>query len=177
VPTGTTQPGAPLLTAAEVAVTDRSPQPVTVRLAGGDRLLVVGPNGAGKSTLLGILAGGLGPDEGSVRRHGAVRVAHVRQEDGPEPDDDPRDHRSPGQLRRRRLTRALAEEPDVLLLDEPTNHLSMALVDDLLAGLESASGAVVVATHDRQVLRRLSDWPRLDLGASSCGSREPTATM
>ena len=177
VPTGTTQPGAPLLTAAEVAVTDRSPHPVTVRLAGGDRLLVVGPNGAGKSTLLAMLAGGLGPDAGSVRRHGAVSVAHVRQEDEPEPGDDPRDHRSPGQLRRRRLTRALAEEPDVLLLDEPTNHLSMALVDDLLAGLESASGAVVVATHDRQVLRRLADWPRLDLGASSCGSQDASATM
>ena len=65
----------------------------------------------------------------------------------------------------------------MLLLDEPTNHLSMALVDDLLAGLESASGAVVVATHDRQVLRLLADWPRLDLGASSCGSQDASATM
>ena len=164
VPTGSTQPGAPLLTAAEVAVTGRSSHPVTVRLAGGDRLLVVGPNGAGKSTLLAVLDGDLGPDEGAVRTDGAVRVQRLSQEDVPEADEDPRDHRSPGQLRRQRLARVLREEPDVLLLDEPTNHLSMALVDDLLEGLETSSAAVVIATHDRQVLRRLSHWPRLEVG-------------
>ena len=164
VPTGSTQPGAPLLTAAEVAVTGRSSHPVTVRLAGGDRLLVVGPNGAGKSTLLAVLDGDLGPDEGAVRTHGAVRVQRLSQEDVPEADEDPRDHRSPGQLRRQRLARVLREEPDVLLLDKPTNHLSMALVDDLLEGLETSSAAVVIATHDRQVLRRLSHWPRLEVG-------------
>ena len=54
--------------------------------------------------------------------------------------------------------------PDVLLLDAPTNHLSMALGDDLLEGLETSSAAVVIATHDRQVLRRLSHWPRLEVG-------------
>ncbi|WP_425548457.1 ATP-binding cassette domain-containing protein [Brevibacterium yomogidense] len=172
VPTGRTQPGAPLLTAAEVSVTGRSTRPVTVRLAGGDRLVVVGPNGSGKSTLLAMLAGELAPDEGAVRRHGTVRVERLSQEDrggagdATGTDDAPRDHRSPGQLRRRHLGRVLGMEPDVLLLDEPTNHLSMSLVDDLLAGLEDATAAVVVATHDRQVLRRLAHWPRLVVDAS-----------
>lgn len=159
VPTGRTQKGAPLLTAAEVAVTGRSSHPVSVGLAGGDRLVVVGPNGAGKSTLLALLEGTLAPEEGWVRRHGAATVGRLGQEDETE-----EGHRSPGQLRRRRLTQVLAQEPDVLLLDEPTNHLSMSLVDDLLEGLEGASAAVVVATHDRQVLRRLAHWPRLELG-------------
>ena len=173
VPTGRTQPGAPLLTAAEVSVTDRSTRPVTVRLAGGDRLVVVGPNGAGKSTLLAMLSGELAPDEGAVRRHGTVRVARLSQEDrdgaggATGAAHGPRDHRSPGQLRRRHLGRVLRAEPDVLLLDEPTNHLSMSLVDDLLAGLEDATAAVVVATHDRQVLRRLAHWPRLEMEARS----------
>ncbi|SMX91175.1 macrolide transport system ATP-binding/permease protein [Brevibacterium sp. Mu109] len=162
VPTGRTQKGAPLLTAAEVAVADRSSHPVSVGLAGGDRLLVVGPNGAGKSTLLAMLSGALEPDQGWVRRHGTVTVSRLGQED--EIDDG---HRSPGQLRRRRLTQVLAQGPDVVLLDEPTNHLSMSLVDDLLEGLEGASAAVVVATHDRQVLRRLAHWPRVELGDAS----------
>ena len=167
VPTGRTQRGAPLLTAAEVAVTGRSSHPVSVGLAGGDRLVVVGPNGAGKSTLLSLLEGTLAPDEGWVRRHGSVTVGRLGQED--EVDEG---HRSPGQLRRRRLTQLLAQGPDVLLLDEPTNHLSMSLVDDLLEGLDGASAAVVVATHDRQVLRRLEQWPRVELGETGT-ARQP----
>ena len=158
VPAGRTQEGAPLLTADEVAVAGRSPHPVSIGIAGGDRLLVLGPNGAGKSTLLAMLGGTLEPDEGRVRRHGAASVGRLGQED--ETDEG---HRSPGQLRRRRLTQMLSQEPDVLLLDEPTNHLSMSLVDDLLEGLEEASAAVVVATHDRHVLRRLAQWPRVEL--------------
>ena len=51
----------------------------------------------------------------------------------------------------------------MLLLDEPTNHLSVGLVDELTAALRATSAAVVVATHDRQMLADLADWPRLDL--------------
>ncbi|NLD86346.1 MAG: ABC-F family ATP-binding cassette domain-containing protein [Actinomycetales bacterium] len=70
---------------------------------------------------------------------------------------------SQGQQRRLHLALCLAEEPDLLILDEPTNHLSFALVDALTAALNTASCAVVVATHDRQLLRDLSDWPTLAL--------------
>ena len=70
---------------------------------------------------------------------------------------------SQGQQRRLHLALCLAEEPDLLILDEPTNHLSLALVDALTAALNTASCAVVVATHDRQLLRDLSDWPTLAL--------------
>lgn len=51
----------------------------------------------------------------------------------------------------------------MLLLDEPTTHLGISGVDDLLAALEQASSAVVVATHDRWMLRALAHWPRLEL--------------
>ncbi|GGH43434.1 ATP-binding cassette domain-containing protein [Microbacterium album] len=71
-----------------------------------------------------------------------------------------------GQRRRLELALRLAERPDVLLLDEPTNHLSIALVDELTAALRGSRAAVVVATHDRQMLRDLADWPRLSLGDS-----------
>ncbi|WP_030567684.1 ABC-F family ATP-binding cassette domain-containing protein [Streptomyces aureocirculatus] len=71
---------------------------------------------------------------------------------------------SQGQQRRLDLALALAGRPGLVLLDEPTNHLSSALVDELTDALRATSAAVVVATHDRQLLRDLADWPRLEVG-------------
>ncbi|WP_406403508.1 ABC-F family ATP-binding cassette domain-containing protein [Streptomyces uncialis] len=70
---------------------------------------------------------------------------------------------SQGQRRRLDLALALAGRPGLILLDEPTNHLSSALVDELTEAIRGTSAAVVVATHDRQLLRDLADWPRLEL--------------
>ncbi len=71
---------------------------------------------------------------------------------------------SQGQQRRLHLAMCLAAKPDLLMLDEPTNHLSISLVDELTQALTTTSCAVVVATHDRQMLADLATWPRLDLG-------------
>ncbi|MGV2917803.1 ABC-F family ATP-binding cassette domain-containing protein [Streptomyces alfalfae] len=71
---------------------------------------------------------------------------------------------SQGQRRRLDLALALAGRPTLVLLDEPTNHLSATLVDELTNALRDTRAAVVVATHDRQLLRDLADWPRLELG-------------
>ncbi|MFF9896472.1 ABC-F family ATP-binding cassette domain-containing protein [Streptomyces longispororuber] len=73
---------------------------------------------------------------------------------------------SQGQRRRLDLALALAGRPGLVLLDEPTNHLSPALVDELTAAVRTTSAAVVVATHDRQLLRDLADWPRLTVAPS-----------
>lgn len=70
---------------------------------------------------------------------------------------------SQGQQRRLHLAMCLAERPDLLLLDEPTNHLSSSVVDELTDEMRSASCAVVLATHDRQMLADLHDWPHLAL--------------
>jgi macrolide transport system ATP-binding/permease protein len=70
---------------------------------------------------------------------------------------------SQGQQRRLDLALQLATRPDLLLFDEPTNHLSATLVDELTAALRTTAAAVVVATHDRQLLADLADWPRLHL--------------
>ncbi|MEI5103744.1 ABC-F family ATP-binding cassette domain-containing protein [Streptomyces sp. PmtG] len=72
---------------------------------------------------------------------------------------------SEGQRRRLDLALALAGRPTLLLLDEPTNHLSSALVDEMTAAIRDTSATVVVATHDRQLLRDLADWPRLEVDA------------
>ncbi len=71
-----------------------------------------------------------------------------------------------GQQRRLHLALCLVEQPALLLLDEPTNHLSAGLVDDLTTALRGTPAAVVVATHDRQMLHDLSSWPRLELDRS-----------
>lgn len=71
---------------------------------------------------------------------------------------------SQGQQRRLDLALALAGRPGLILLDEPTNHLSSALVDELTGAIRATGATVVVATHDRQLLRDLADWPRLEIG-------------
>ncbi|MGV9194508.1 ABC-F family ATP-binding cassette domain-containing protein [Microbacterium sp. MC2] len=68
-----------------------------------------------------------------------------------------------GQLRRFDLALALAARPHVLLLDEPSNHLSFTLVDELTQALDATGAAVVLASHDRQLLRDLSHWKRVEL--------------
>lgn len=79
---------------------------------------------------------------------------------------------SMGQQRRLDLALVLAAHPHVLLLDEPTNHLSIALVDELTEALGATQAAVVVSSHDRQLLRDVADWPSIDLSAMA-GSAVP----
>ncbi|MFD3698414.1 ABC-F family ATP-binding cassette domain-containing protein [Streptomyces sp. NPDC058646] len=83
---------------------------------------------------------------------------------------------SQGQRRRLDLALALAGRPGLILLDEPTNHLSSVLVDELTDAIRATSAAVVVATHDRQLLRDLADWPRLEVGPSPARADRSGAT-
>lgn len=70
---------------------------------------------------------------------------------------------SQGQQRRLHLALCLAEKPDILLLDEPTNHLSISLVNELTQAVKECSASVVIATHDRQLLRDVAGWERADI--------------
>jgi ATPase subunit of ABC transporter with duplicated ATPase domains len=64
---------------------------------------------------------------------------------------------SGGERRRLQLLRLLATEPNVLLLDEPTNDLdidTLAALEDLL---DTWPGTLVVASHDRYLVERVTD--------------------
>lgn len=64
---------------------------------------------------------------------------------------------SGGEMRRLQIASQLLAEPNVLILDEPTNDLdtdTLAQLEDLL---DSFPGTLVVVSHDRYLLQRLTD--------------------
>ncbi len=63
---------------------------------------------------------------------------------------------SGGEKTRLKLCRLLLEEPDLLVLDEPTNHLDMKTLFWLEDYLTTYRGALLVVSHDRFFLDRLT---------------------
>ena len=63
---------------------------------------------------------------------------------------------SGGQQTRAALGKLLLQEPDLLLLDEPTNHLDLSSLEWLEGYLTSWHGSVIVVSHDRYFLDRVT---------------------
>src|SRR5277367_1177275 len=63
---------------------------------------------------------------------------------------------SGGEARRAALAQVLAPSPDILLLDEPTNHLDLPGIEWLEQELASLRSGIVVISHDRRLLERIS---------------------
>ena len=64
---------------------------------------------------------------------------------------------SGGERRRFELLRALLDEPNVLLLDEPTNDLDIETLNVLEDFLDGWPGTLIVVSHDRYFLERVTD--------------------
>jgi ATP-binding cassette subfamily F protein uup len=76
---------------------------------------------------------------------------------------------SGGERRRFQLLMLLLEEPNVLLLDEPTNDLDIDTLQVLEDFLDAWPGTLVVVSHDRYFLERVTDsvWALLGDGQVS----------
>jgi ATP-binding cassette subfamily F protein uup len=64
---------------------------------------------------------------------------------------------SGGERRRVQVLRLLVDEPNVLLLDEPTNDLDVDTLTELEDLLDGWPGSLVVVSHDRYFLERVTD--------------------
>jgi ATP-binding cassette subfamily F protein uup len=64
---------------------------------------------------------------------------------------------SGGERRRLQLQMLLMDEPNVLLLDEPSNDLDIDTLTELEDLLDGFPGSIVVVSHDRYFLERVTD--------------------
>ncbi len=70
---------------------------------------------------------------------------------------EPVGQRSGGEKARLVLAMLAYQRPNLLLLDEPTNHLDIRVRDALSIALQDYTGALVIVSHDRHLLRTLTD--------------------
>jgi ABC transport system ATP-binding/permease protein len=107
------------------------------------------PDFAGFTTALAYVAAGLGPSDD-------LHYARTLLNDlGLSGDEDPA-RLSGGEGRRVAIARVLAPQPDIVLLDEPTNHLDLPAIEWLEAELARLRSALVLISHDRRFLQKLS---------------------
>ena len=138
----------------------------TLKIYKKDRIGIVGLNGSGKTTLMDILAGTKEPDEGIVRRYG--RYAYIQQFEIHEDTYIPSEMNkifsishpdvttmSGGEKTRLKIAQALGSDSHILFADEPTSNLDMKGIQMLEDMLKNYKGAMVIISHDRQLLDAL----------------------
>ena len=154
---------------------------ISLTVTEGDRVGVVGLNGCGKSTLLRMLGREIEPEDGVVRWGRGARVGvlaqapvlpvgTVREAVGHGWQGEAMLDRlgmsalvdrsttdlSGGQKKRVALAALLVGEWEALILDEPTNHLDLDAIAYLEGWLADYQGGLVLVTHDRHVLDRVT---------------------
>ncbi|MBN9551217.1 MAG: ABC-F family ATP-binding cassette domain-containing protein [Alphaproteobacteria bacterium] len=107
------------------------------------------PDMDGFATVRAYVEAGLGPADDPHR------ATYLMEHLGLTGEERPSDL-SGGEARRAALARVMAPEPDILLLDEPTNHLDLSVIEWLEEELARTSSAVILISHDRRFLERVS---------------------
>jgi len=107
------------------------------------------PDMEGFATVRAYVEAGLGPADDPHR------VTYLLDHLGLTGEEKP-DQLSGGEARRAALAKVMAPEPDILLLDEPTNHLDLSVIEWLEEELVRSSSAVIMISHDRRFLERVS---------------------
>ena len=150
----------------------------------GDKIGIIGINGTGKTTLLKMIAGLEETDEGNIIKQNGLRITYLPQNPefpegatilnyvtqdkeyeaknilnklGITDHDATISHLSGGQKKRVALAKALVNPADVLILDEPTNHLDNEMVTWLEEYLIAFKGVIIMVTHDRYFLDRVTN--------------------
>ena len=113
------------------------------------RYLPQEPDLSGFATTSAFVEAGLAPGDDPHRARLLLEGLGLTGEEEPS-------RLSGGETRRAALARVLAPRPDILLLDEPTNHLDLPAIEWLEAELAGLRGALVLISHDRRFLERLS---------------------
>ncbi|WMJ08487.1 ABC-F family ATP-binding cassette domain-containing protein [Nitrosomonas sp. sh817] len=86
-----------------------------------------------------------------------LRTFLGRFELGGDSEDRPVASFSGGEKSRLALAILAWQKPHLLLLDEPTNHLDLDMRDALTLALENYTGAVILVSHDRSLVRAVAD--------------------
>ncbi|RAI60404.1 ABC-F family ATP-binding cassette domain-containing protein [Roseicella frigidaeris] len=113
------------------------------------RTLPQEPDFGAAATVWEHVEAGLGPADDPHRARWLLAELGLTGEEAPA-------RLSGGEARRAALAQVLAPSPDILLLDEPTNHLDLPAIAWLEAELAQFRGALVLISHDRRFLERLS---------------------
>src|SRR5437764_7535627 len=113
------------------------------------RYLPQEPDLTGHASVLAFVEAGLAPGDDPHRARYLLEQLGLTGNEQPA-------RLSGGEARRAALARVLAPQPDILLLDEPTNHLDLPAIEWLENELATSRSALVLISHDRRFLTRLS---------------------
>jgi ATPase subunit of ABC transporter with duplicated ATPase domains len=142
---------------------------------------IIGPNGAGKTTLFKMITGQEKPDKGNIKIGSTVKLSYVDQSrDALNPDKSIWELISGGEDtillgsrtinsrayvaqfnfsgadQQKKISMLSKQGANVILLDEPTNDLDVNTLRALEEAIEKYAGCVLIISHDRWFLDRVS---------------------